>query len=651
VAAVSLWPSRSAEPVFAVTDFRFTTADSSQDTHIFTDMLATSLARLDGVQVLSNGRIQETLASLRGGNSGAATLASAAAAAGATEIFDGVVRPSATGLHAEVRRVDVATGTIRGVYPADGGNLFELADAATAALARDLGTAEPATALADVTTHSLTAYRLYEQGLRLYNLGDATTSYLMFQAALAEDSLFPMAAYYAWRSAAAAGSAREAEAYEQLRRVQGRGSERERLFIQGTVAAGLMDLSALAIAETLAIRFPREPDAHLLLGSVRASTGDFRGAIHEARLVRQLELDAGPGAADCRSCNAYLLESGALLAADSLAAAEGVARHWLRDYPHSLAAAGRLAETLERAGRFDEANALLLASDSMGGAPRVDDIRPIIYLIRQGRFTEADARLRAGLQGTPTEAVSARWLLLISLRNQGRFQAALELARQPVSLRVLPQQTLGYAYFEAGQFAAATAALDSLAAQQAEFRSEGIRARSQSWALAHLTTSLAAEHDTARLAKVAAQLERVGARSLYGRDRIIFHYARGLLQVERGNDVDAERELRAAIYSPTEGFSRVNLELGRLYLRQARPRAALAITSAALRGPIEASGYYVTQTELRELLAQAYDRLGRSDSAAVNYRRVASAWAGADPVFRGRAAVAAQRAAELLAAR
>ena len=651
MAGRSFWPARPQPPVLAVTDFRFTTPDSGQDTHTFTDMLATSLARLDNVQVLSNGRVQEALASLRRKSGEPATLGRAAAAAGATELFEGSVDTAEAGLQAEIRRVDVATGTVRGVYRVSAPNLFQLVDAATAALAADLGTAQPTTALADVTTHSLAAYRLYAQGVRLYNLGDAATSYLVFEAALSEDSLFPMAAYYAWRSAASAGSAREAAAYQQLRRVQGRGSERERLFIQGTVATGLMDLSALAIAETLAIRFPSEPDAHLLLGNVRAISGDFIGAMREARRVREMESDLGTGAAACRACDAYLLESGALLAADSLAAAESVARHWLQDYPNSVSAAGRLAETLERAGRFTEANALLLASDSMGGRPRVDDARPLIYLIRQGRFGEADARLRVRLKGTPAEATSARWLLLISLRSQGRFHEALELARQPISQAALPPQVLGHAYFEAGELSAATAALDSLAALQSDFRSEGTRARSQSWALAHLATSLAAQRDTARLADVAIQLERVGARSLYGRDRIAFHYARGMLLIVTGKDLDAEQELRAAMFSRTEGFSRVNFELGRLYLRHARPRAALDVIEAALRGPIDASSYYVTQTELRELLAQAYDTLGIADSAAMLYHEVASAWSGADEPYRQRATMAAQREAELLTAR
>jgi hypothetical protein len=57
---------------------------------------------------------------------------------------------------------------------------------------------------------------------------------------------------------------------------------------------------------------------------------------------------------------------------------------------------------------------------------------------------------------------------------------------------------------------------------------------------------------------------------------------------------------------------------------------------AALHGDIDGSNLYVTRTDLHELLARAFDQLGRRDSAAVHYRAVVNAWAHADPVFRAR---------------
>jgi hypothetical protein len=62
----------------------------------------------------------------------------------------------------------------------------------------------------------------------------------------------------------------------------------------------------------------------------------------------------------------------------------------------------------------------------------------------------------------------------------------------------------------------------------------------------------------------------------------------------------------------------------------------VAVVAPALRGEIDASNLYVTRTELHELLAQAYDGVGESDSAAVHYRAVVRAWANADEMFHGR---------------
>ena len=643
VAGRTFLGKREPVPVMAVSQIQFLATDTSANAAIFTDMLATSLARLHGAQVLSNTRIQEILSAMRHKDSTAASPGLAAAKAGAGEVLEGTIRGSSGRLQLDLRRVDLRSGTIRRVYQVSGADPFELADAATAAIAADLGIPAPRTALATVTTHSLPAYRLYEEGLRILNEGDVTSANRLFAAALAEDSTFPMAAYYAWRTAQSAGLRQEAADYERLRRVAGRGTERERLFIQGTLAEGLVDVSALAIAETLATRYPNEPEAHLLLGSVRATTGDFAGAAKAARLVQSMEAKAAVDAPQCRMCDAFSLEISAMIFSDSLPQAEATARKWMRLHPRSLGARSRLADVLERENRFDDAEAVIEAGDSLIASPRSDDPRPNIYGIRAGRFSQVDDRLRAGLGGTPAQATSARWLLLISLRNQGRFGDALALARDPASLAVLPQQALGQALFEAGRFPSAVAYFDSLSKLEGTFRSEGMHARSQTWAMAHLANALFAVRDTARLAVITNNLARTGAKSLYARDRLLNHYSRGLLLTAKGDTSTAIDEFRKSISSPTEGFTRENYELGRLLFHIHRPAEAAAIVAPALRGSIDASNYYVTRTELHELLGQSYDALGRRDSAVAEYRQVSAAWAHADPEFKARGAAAGRR--------
>jgi hypothetical protein len=55
-----------------------------------------------------------------------------------------------------------------------------------------------------------------------------------------------------------------------------------------------------------------------------------------------------------------------------------------------------------------------------------------------------------------------------------------------------------------------------------------------------------------------------------------------------------------------------------------------------LHGDIDGSNLYMTRTDLHELLAQAFDRAGQRDSAAVHYRAVLRAWERADAPFRAR---------------
>ena len=55
--------------------------------------------------------------------------------------------------------------------------------------------------------------------------------------------------------------------------------------------------------------------------------------------------------------------------------------------------------------------------------------------------------------------------------------------------------------------------------------------------------------------------------------------------------------------------------------RRALAQKRRALLEAALRGPIEASNYYVTRTELHELLARTFESMGDTDSAMVALRR------------------------------
>ena len=69
-----------------------------------------------------------------------------------------------------------------------------------------------------------------------------------------------MAAYYLWQTQGALGRPLDRDGLERLVRLADRATDRERLLIRGLWARDMERPELLAIAETLAVRYPHEPD-------------------------------------------------------------------------------------------------------------------------------------------------------------------------------------------------------------------------------------------------------------------------------------------------------------------------------------------------------------------------------------------------------
>jgi hypothetical protein len=149
---------------------------------------------------------------------------------------------------------------------------------------------------------------------------------------------------------------------------------------------------------------------------------------------------------------------------------------------------------------------------------------------------------------------------------------------------------------------------------------------------------------------IADSMENLGPQSGFGRDWRLHHYMRGLQWSARKQPERAAQAFRNSIWSWPEGYTRANHELAKTLLELWRPEDAVYPLQAALRGDIESSNLYITRTELHELLAQTFDRLGEHDSAVAHYQRVVNAWHAADPQFVQRRNVAEARLTELLRA-
>lgn len=268
-------------------------------------------------------------------------------------------------------------------------------------------------------------------------------------------------------------------------------------------------------------------------------------------------------------------------------------------------------------------------------------------LIRWGRHEELDRALAPDLVSASNEVRgTARWFLLLSLRDRGRIREARALAlesRIPGSTERVqghgPEMVLSATMLAAlGRPDSAARLLHAEARRvlDAPGLAPGIRARDATWRLALAGTAYAQAGDTATVRRIADSIEVLGQGSTFGRDPRLHHYLRGLLLQGAGRHAEAVGAFRRALISLTDGYSEINLALARSLAVLGRPSEAVAVLQPAIRGGVDGSNTYTSRTELHEAIAQAFEQAGQRDSAVAHWRVVERAWRGADPEFAGR---------------
>ncbi|MGH7564006.1 MAG: BTAD domain-containing putative transcriptional regulator [Gemmatimonadota bacterium] len=619
----------SSAPMIAIGEIRNYADTDTTRLGMLGNMISTNLARAPGLSVLSAGRMYE-LAAQMGGRRGA--LQSAARKAGADEIVEGTLySPGDDGrLRLELRRIDLSTGVVREAYRVEGEDPFALVDRATALVLADFDLPSPAPGIASVTTASLVAYRFYEEGLRAYYDGDTRAAQRFLSASLAEDSSFALAAYYRALSHEGLDHAAFRSDLRRAMRLADGASERERLLIQTAWARVMDEPRQLALAESLVRNYPSEPDGHLFLGEARLWSGDFMGALPYLQgVVVQDSMSLRAPDPGCRACDAMRDIVTAYLLADSLSAAERQARKWVALQRDSAHAWRTLGSTLEYQGRVQEAQVARSMASSLGSDNPRDPVYPAVLDLREGDFAAAD-RWLAQLEGAvdPLVRQNVLWYRVLSLRYQGRFVEALEVARDyrrmlegaaitghpVVWAPILEAQVL----VELGRPREAAELWEAMAAFPYEPDSPSRSARHRAWTLTHTATALAAAGETARLPALADTIEMLGAQSAYGRDPRLHHYVLGLVHSANGDVAAAVSDYRRAIFSTTAGYAPINLEMGEALLALNRPKEAIPVLGGALRGPLDAGNLYANRTEIHALLGRAYEAAGQADSAAVH---------------------------------
>ena len=634
------------QPVVAVGSINdYASASSLGIAHALRDMLATNLARSPGLTVVSGSRLLEVERQMSGSVPPApGAIVPAARQAGATALIDGALYQLGNDtLRLDLRVTSLRDGNMLRAYTVTGRDAFALADSATARLVSYLGSTAPSGSLADATTRSVAAYRLYDEGLRSYYLGDVASSERMFRAALGEDSTFAMAAYYF----ALASRTSRAEFLRRFRRamsLSARASERERLIIQGTWAETNNLLSLRPIAETLATRYPTEVEGYAYLGRALVNAGAFLDAIEPLRRVERMDsLTLRGTSARCAACEALHQQVSAYMLADSAAAAERVARRWIAARPNDWLPRLVLGRILTTVGRPQEAQAAFQASDSLDLLG--SSWEPLVSLrIHEGELAQADELLRSAI-ARRDDAANAHWFLAISLRYQGRLEEALGDARayrrattgveHAVPGAIYPSALLeAQVLRELGRYRESAALFDSISRFTVVGAEPSALESGRVWSLTHEAGALAAAGDTLRLKALADTIEAYGRGTNLARDRQIHHHVRALLLTLRGSDSAAVAEFRRAVFSLPGGYTRTNVEMAKSLMRLGRHAEAVTVLEPALRGSLEASNLYVTYPEVRLLLAEAYAGAGQRDRANRELDWVRRAWVKADASVR-----------------
>lgn len=618
-----------------------------------TDLLATSLARIDGLQVLSNARMLEINARL-GGSESRDVSREAAHHAGATDLLEGGIQPLGNGrMLLDLRRVSVENGAIVGAWRFEGEDLFALVTSATTELARAVGRPSLAGDSSSMPTRSLVAYRFYEEGLRAFSRSDLASAEQLLSAAVKEDSLFAMAAFKLYQTRALRGVFQPNEVLARVVQLARGASDRDRLMITAYWAFTTARPELQALADTLAIRYPGEPDGAYYQAVARLQDGDSPAAIVSLKRVLALDSLSGSATPYCRACDAMESLVFAYQSLDSASAAERAAREWVGAQPESARAWTVLAAFLlhmDRVSEAIEANQRATRLTGDGGTANV--LFPVVVYLHAGQLDDAERALDdAARRGAATGSVMDLRIILRHL--QGRLSDAERLAQE--WLRPVPRAQRGdnvgrvvdwrraVMWQQRGDGNRSMALWDSLSRFPAGDADPGQDARLnvQRWAVAASVAAAAQRADVAK--RWADSSEAWSTRAPTRRDPRTAMWARGMALAAAGDTAGAIVTLQQAMYWPAFGLPRLNADLARLLLARGRYAEAIPVARGALRAPFDLRSSVADFTTSRVLLARAFEGAGQRDSALVHWRVVQRSWRGADAPLRVWADSAARR--------
>ncbi len=240
------------------------------------NMLLTDLARTPGLDVVSRQRIQELLMQVGEEQLGAldaSLVPEIARRAGAGAVVSGSIYKLGDEIRIDVQVEDVGSGRILSAHSVRGDDVFPLVDELTGRIRASLNMTDAPLerGIAEVTTASLEAYRLYTEGreaIRLFRWADAREH---LEKAIQIDPQFALGYFELSNISGLWADDSVQEGYRaKVREHVDRLPERRRLLIEATYAwqSEQDPEKARDILEDLVARYPDEEDAYLTLSII-----------------------------------------------------------------------------------------------------------------------------------------------------------------------------------------------------------------------------------------------------------------------------------------------------------------------------------------------------------------------------------------------
>jgi serine/threonine protein kinase/tetratricopeptide (TPR) repeat protein len=250
-------------------------------------MLATGLGQTAGLDVVGAARFEEVIqqAGITEAVIDRNRILDVGRRAGAGAIVIGSVFKAGTDIRIDVQVQDVASGILLGGHSVRGADVFALADDLAARILVNLNVARESTRrVAEVTTSSSEAYRLYTEGARAQHLLRHADARKLLERAVTVDPTFAAA----WIDLAAAAASMDDRAAEGEYRKHvvaniNRLTQRQRWLFEATESERANNRGeAIAILQKLVAVYPDEEAAYSALTGLYQEIGDDAKALDAA---------------------------------------------------------------------------------------------------------------------------------------------------------------------------------------------------------------------------------------------------------------------------------------------------------------------------------------------------------------------------------